>query len=214
MIRQPRDEWHFTGAKATYGVFGNNDAIEGQSVIPPFTTDLTDATHGLLAGSDKNPSLIWIEGTTNYDGLRKIVSIPDVNSIMIAASYVAEELAGTAPVMPDQEVYCKGPALWLELPPDVEEIQDAAAGLVKQNQAGTDTPRCVVADGVGLFAVGASDKLADSALATMGAMLETLTVAGCFGGARGLKAENLEFLRHWEVVKYREELVSDSGKKT
>jgi len=95
MIRQPRDEWHFTGAKATYGVFGNNDAIEGQSVIPPFTTDLTDATHGLLAGTDKNPSLIWIEGTTNYDGLRKIVSIPDVNSIMIAASYVAEELAGT-----------------------------------------------------------------------------------------------------------------------
>ena len=126
----------------------------------------------------------------------------------------AEELAGTAPVMPDQEVYCKGPALWLELPPDVEEIQDAAAGLVKQNQAGTDTPRCVVADGVGLFAVGASDKLADSALATMGAMLETLTVAGCFGGARGMKAENVEFLRDWEVVKYREELVSDSGKKT
>lgn len=84
------DKWYFTGAKAMNGTFGNNDAIEGDSVNPPYTTDLTDAGHGLLAGS-----LLYIESTTNYNGLRLIKSLPDANSMLIYAKYVAEELAGS-----------------------------------------------------------------------------------------------------------------------
>lgn len=89
-MKQPHDTWFFTGAKATYGVFNGADAADGQSITPPFTTDLTDSTHGLLAGS-----CLYIQGTTNYDGLKKIASIPDANSMVIYNKFIAETLAGT-----------------------------------------------------------------------------------------------------------------------
>jgi len=88
--KQKFDEWYFTGAKATYGTFDNIAAADDNSVDPPFTTDLTDTTHGLLADS-----LLYIQGSVNYNGLKLIKSIPDVNSMVIFAKYVAEVLAGT-----------------------------------------------------------------------------------------------------------------------
>ena len=88
--RQPIDEWFFTGAGATYGTFDNAAAADSDSVNPPFTTDLTDTSHGLLAGS-----LLYIQGSVNYNGLKKLVSVPDVNSMVIYTKFVAETLAGT-----------------------------------------------------------------------------------------------------------------------
>jgi len=84
------DEWFYTGAKATYGTFDAADAADGGSIILPYKTDLTDTAHGLLTGS-----LLYIQATDNYNGLRKIVSLPDVNSMIIYAKYVAETLANT-----------------------------------------------------------------------------------------------------------------------
>lgn len=87
MYKGKHDEWFFTGAKTTYGIFDAAAAADGQSIQPPFTTDLADTTHGLLTGS-----LIYIQGTTNYNGIRKIVSLPDANSMIIYAKFVAETL--------------------------------------------------------------------------------------------------------------------------
>jgi len=90
MKKDKHDEWFFTGAKATYGTFNNADATEGDSINPPFTTDLADTGHGLIAGS-----MLYIQGSVNYNGLKLIKSLPDANSMMIYAKYVEEELAGT-----------------------------------------------------------------------------------------------------------------------
>ena len=90
MNRQPMDEWFYTGAGATYGVFNNAAAADYDSVNPPFQTDLSDTAHGLLGGS-----LFYAQGSVNYNGLRKLVSVPDANSMYIYAKYVAETLAGT-----------------------------------------------------------------------------------------------------------------------
>ena len=89
-MKQKHDQWFFTGAKAMSGTFDGADAADSDSVNKPFTTDLTDTAHGLLAGS-----LLYIQGSTNYNGLREIKSIPDVNSMIIYAKFVAETLAGT-----------------------------------------------------------------------------------------------------------------------
>lgn len=90
MKNDKHDEWFFTGALATYGVFDGADAADDNSVDPPFTTDLTDTGHGLLTGS-----MLYIQGSTNYNGLRQIESVPDADSIVIYAKFVAETLAGT-----------------------------------------------------------------------------------------------------------------------
>ena len=89
-MTQKHDEWYFTGALATYGVFDGAAAADDNSVDPPFSTDLTDTAHGLLEGS-----LLYIQGSVNYNGIRKIKSVPDANSMIILADYVAEVLAGT-----------------------------------------------------------------------------------------------------------------------
>lgn len=90
MKKDKHDEWFFTGAKATYGTFDSTDPADDDSVDPPFTTDLSDTGHGLLANS-----MLYIQGSVAYNGLRLIKSVPDVNSMIIFAKYVAENFAGT-----------------------------------------------------------------------------------------------------------------------
>jgi hypothetical protein len=51
------------------------------------------AAHGLLAGS-----VVYIEGTTNYNGLREIVNVAAATTIDIRATYKAETPAGTETV--------------------------------------------------------------------------------------------------------------------
>jgi len=62
------------------------------AVTDLLAVDVAILTHGYVAGS-----LIYIQGTTYYDGMRKILSLPDANSIVIAApgGYTAEKPAGT-----------------------------------------------------------------------------------------------------------------------
>ena len=58
------------------------------------TVTLTaDAAHGFLAGS-----VVFIEGTVNYNGIQKIQAVPETDEITIRAKYVAEEQAGTETV--------------------------------------------------------------------------------------------------------------------
>jgi hypothetical protein len=89
-LNQPMDEWFYTGAAATYGTFNDGAIVNtlGDQVNPPFTVDLSDTGHGLIA-----PSLLYIQNTTNYNGLRKIKSLPDADSMLIYAPYVAETLS-------------------------------------------------------------------------------------------------------------------------
>jgi hypothetical protein len=51
------------------------------------------AAHDLAVGS-----VVYIEGTTNYNGLREIVAVPETDEINIKARYVAETPAGTETV--------------------------------------------------------------------------------------------------------------------
>ena len=85
MYKGKHDTWFFTGTKTSYGTLIAAAAASSNAVDPPFTTDIPTSTHGMLAGS-----LIYIQGTTNYDGLRKILSVPDSASMVIYAKFVAE----------------------------------------------------------------------------------------------------------------------------
>lgn len=53
----------------------------------------TAAAHGLLAGS-----VVYIEGTSNYDGLQKLTAIPNTDELTFKAKFVAETPAGTETV--------------------------------------------------------------------------------------------------------------------
>ncbi len=123
----------------------------------------------------------------------------------------APELAQAPPLVPDQVVYCRDSAVWVELPEDPGQAQDAVTDALSAVEAGVDTPVCVLAAGIGLFCAAPSAKLLEASSSTMRAVLEMLTVASLFGGARGLSEEALDFLHGWEVERFRRTMVARAG---
>jgi len=124
----------------------------------------------------------------------------------------AEELASAGPLVPDQMVYCNGPAMWVPAPRPVDQARRAVEEVVRAHRAGPATPTCLLVDGVGLFAVGLSPGLLESALSTMEAVLDMLVVASCFGGVRGLSDRALQYIHDSEVEAYRHRVAAGEGR--
>lgn len=78
------------------GAKGLSHTIAASAVVDngDGTVKLTlSVAHGLLADS-----VVYVEGTTNYDGLRLITAIPSSTTISIKAPFVAETPGGTETV--------------------------------------------------------------------------------------------------------------------
>jgi len=102
------DFWRFSGDEEMNTTIGNT-AISNQSSSYPGlfrgvgVVRLTSNDHGFKAspqiyGPDA-PNCIYVQSTTNYDGMRKIVAVA-ANTLDIVAKYVAETPAGTEILRP------------------------------------------------------------------------------------------------------------------
>lgn len=87
MKKDKHDEWYFTGVGPTYGTFGAGAALEVESVEPYITRLLSS---DVLA----DPSLIYIQGSVNYNGIKEVARDSGIG-MEIYSKYVAETLAGT-----------------------------------------------------------------------------------------------------------------------
>ena len=123
----------------------------------------------------------------------------------------AEELLQANSLMPDQVVYCKKMPIWLDQCVQRENCVQAIRETIRAAEDGESTPRCLVADGLGLFAAAPEPGSVKAAMATMEATLETLSVASCFGGPRGMSDDAVAYIREWEVEKFRQKLVAAGG---
>ena len=88
-LQLPFDTWKYTGAKTTYGTLA---AVAAAAASPTTANDkdlavLGSTAHGLLAGS-----LVHLEGTTNYNGLKNIQAVA-TNTITIYSAFTAETTA-------------------------------------------------------------------------------------------------------------------------
>ncbi len=120
----------------------------------------------------------------------------------------AAELCKVGPLTPDQVVYCRERPVWVDLPPDEWAVQTRVTAALEETKAGQDTPLCLVVAGLGLFCAAPSPALLDAVSGTMRAVLETLSVTAHFGGPRALSDDALEFLRSWEVERFRRQLAT------
>lgn len=88
----------FSGAKATY-IALDATAVANAGRIGPSEENVVDLTvtgHGFLAGPNvMDFNCIFILGSTNYAGLKRIFDIPDANSIRVFSNYTAETPGGT-----------------------------------------------------------------------------------------------------------------------
>ena len=120
----------------------------------------------------------------------------------------AGRLCRASPLFPDQVVYCRDRPVWVGLPAEARRVQARVTATLKKAEAGTDTPLCLLVDGLGLFCAAPSPSLLDAVSSTMRAVLQALSVAARFGGPRGLDGEALAFLRGWEVERFRRGLAA------
>lgn len=80
----------------------------------------TSAAHGFVVGSH-----VYIEGTTNYDGVYEIKAVPSTTTFQIQAKFIAETPAGTETVKfaikPNAEFFFVGFSIHLSAAPTTSE---------------------------------------------------------------------------------------------
>jgi len=99
--------YRFEGAAAMNGTLDSAAVVDVSSSFPDIqrqrsgVVDITDTGHGYVAGDRADiPNHIFIQGSTNYDGLRRIHSVPDANSLYLRALYTAENMTTSVIIRP------------------------------------------------------------------------------------------------------------------
>lgn len=101
------------------------------------------------------------------------------------------------PFSPDHIVYAGHAPLYLTDPDEAGEqyhIYTEADGI---------PPKCVIVKDVGLFSIAAADKTAETARMFFRDALKIAIYAEKFGGPKGMDDEKIEFIREWEVERFR-----------
>ena len=116
------DHIKVAGDGALNATLANTAVVQVGEVHPDRgqVTFATSAAHGFLAGSH-----VYIEGTTNYDGVHEIVSVPSTTTFNVVAKYVAETPAGSETVKvaikPNAEFRFVGFSIHMDTAPTTSE---------------------------------------------------------------------------------------------
>jgi len=99
LLSQPYDVWEFSGDEETYSTLATTDPVTGNSVDGKHLTTLGATDHGFKAGS-----LVYIQGTINYNGLKLIQAVA-ANTITIYAKFIAEATVDTSDTIKTMVTY-------------------------------------------------------------------------------------------------------------
>ena len=98
---------------------------------------------------------------------------------------------------PDHIVYSGYRALWLE---DGQKLEEEALAFEKKEGF---FPRIIAVKGRGIIACHTSESKADTAAELFCDHLKIAVISRAFGGIQFMPVENVNFIRNWEVEKYR-----------
>ena len=121
--------------------------------------------------------------------------------MMLAASREAFEPVANS-FTPDHIVYCKTEPIYLEAASELEPA------FVAYEKAHGFKAKIVMIKDLGLFACGAAEKEADTALVVFEDAIDIAVYSQSFGGALPLEEYLVEFIANWEVESYRAKVSS------
>jgi NAD(P)-dependent dehydrogenase (short-subunit alcohol dehydrogenase family)/rhamnose utilization protein RhaD (predicted bifunctional aldolase and dehydrogenase) len=135
-----------------------------------------------------------------------------------AGSTVSSFLSGKAAfaklstsITPDHIVYCNHEVLFIPERKSLEQQYSAIEEGVRQYRERNGIPPIIVCvEKLGVFAWGASKKNAEIALSVFLDAVKVAILSAAFGGLRPLPADQVEFIRNWEVEAFRKR-VSTGG---
>jgi rhamnose utilization protein RhaD (predicted bifunctional aldolase and dehydrogenase)/NAD(P)-dependent dehydrogenase (short-subunit alcohol dehydrogenase family) len=155
---------------------------------------------GLLAGEGPLPILLFDD--EDFVGC-------------LVGTDAGREIGAEGPLVPDQIVYSGSYSLWVE--PAAEEESDEQL-LTRLRQAvdsyvsdnGT-TPRIVLVDRLGMFAIGDSWASANTARLVYLNAASVMATARSLGGVQAMADEDRRFIETWEAESYRKGLAKASS---
>lgn len=130
-----------------------------------------------------------------------------------AGSALGRQFASGGPLTPDQIVYAGSLPLVIEpVPADGRSAAGALErALSRRARAGVDPPIIVLVAGIGLFAVGGSERQADTASQLYLDAMRIAIGAHRLGGVRPLAPAEREFIERWEAEAYRRQVAATPG---
>jgi NAD(P)-dependent dehydrogenase (short-subunit alcohol dehydrogenase family)/rhamnose utilization protein RhaD (predicted bifunctional aldolase and dehydrogenase) len=115
-------------------------------------------------------------------------------------------------ITPDHIVYCNHEALFVPSRKSPEEQYRAIEEGVRQYRRSNGIPPIIICvEKLGVFAWGGSKKNADIALSVFLDAVKVATLSRSFGGLRPLPADQVGFIRNWEVEAFRKRVSSGRG---
>ena len=115
-------------------------------------------------------------------------------------------------ITPDHIVYCNHEALFVPRRESLEEQYRAIEeGVQQYRRRNGASPIIVCVEKLGVFAWGGSKKNADIALSVFLDAVKVATLSRSFGGLNPLPADQVEFIRNWEVEAFRKRVSSAGG---
>ncbi len=136
-----------------------------------------------------------------------------------AGSTISPFLAGkraftelSTSITPDHIVYCNHEALFVPGRASIEDQYGAIEeGVHHYRQSNGISPLIVCVEKLGVFAWGESKKAAGIALSVFLDAVKVAVLSRSFGGLRHLPADQVEFIRNWEVEAFRKRVGGGSA---
>ncbi len=185
-----------------------NEYISMKKPVPIFKAE--EFTIQNISFKDLSPAIRGIISASNLDLKYPIVVYNDSELVMeFAKSESSAELVKKGALTPDQIVYCKRSALWVNLKENLQgtiaELQTSVRKFIKQYSY---YPRIIFVQGIGMFAIGDNKRNADNALAVYEDSLKIIRNSSSFGGPHFMNDRQMRFIDEWEVENYRRKIAS------
>ncbi len=136
----------------------------------------------------------------------------DADVLRLVAAPGGREVAEGGALNPDEIVYCRRFPMWVPLPsegPDDRTVREALSSALDdfRRRRGL-SPTIVLVEKLGLFAIGADVKSADTARAVYVDQARIFAGAHRLGGVRHLPDREAEFIENWELESYRRKVAA------
>jgi rhamnose utilization protein RhaD (predicted bifunctional aldolase and dehydrogenase) len=199
--------------------------------------------HGIFVGADTTAEIIAIYSRIIDTLTGHIKRQPDFSGASLGSSReiaeTLEKLSGKAAVFqwnneiarlvkdrtafypvssaftPDHIVYAGSDPLFVETGPETPEAVAAVQAAWKQHLDKTGRQAKIVAvQGLGVFALGSSEKTAALALELFTDAAKVAAYSEAFGGPRFMTPEQIDFINNWEIERYRSRVVESGNKQS
>lgn len=184
-----------------------NKYVSVKKAVPVFKAEENASQINL---KDLSPAIRGIISASNL-GLKYPIVVYNNSDIVMefVRSKSSAELVKRGSLTPDQIVYCKRMALWVDLKENLQEtIDELQSSVRKFIKKYSYYPRVIFIQGVGMFAIGDGKNNADNAKVVYEDSLKIIKNSSSFGGPHFMNDRQMKFIDDWEVESYRRKIAS------